>query len=78
MPTSPAACDPDDDELFIEKWPKVCSCGCKITEEQWENLTYVGWQQSGMDHIPDLELRTCGHCQSTLAIAVSDDYMQHS
>ena len=68
----------DDNELFIEKWPKQCACGCAITEEQWEALAYVGYQRSGLDHIPDLELRTCGHCMSTLAIAVSDDFVNHS
>ena len=63
-------------ELFVETWPKKCGCGESFTEEQWEKLNYVGLQKSGIDNYPDLELRNCGHCKSTLAIVVPGDFKQ--
>lgn len=70
------AVDNDWDEEFKEEtWPKACSCcGTKITEEAWEKLPYVGVQQ-GTDDIPDLELRNCDRCNSTLAIVVPRDFV---
>jgi hypothetical protein len=63
-----------DEEFREETWPKQCSCcGAKITEDEWERLPYVGVQE-GTDDIPDLELRNCGHCSSTLAIVVPQDF----
>lgn len=65
----------DLDEIFAERWPKPCSCGASFTEDAWEQLKYVGVQPSGMDDVPDLELRNCGVCCSTLAIAVARDFV---
>jgi hypothetical protein len=65
--------DQADRELFVETWPKKCACGFEYTEEQWETLRYVGVQKSGLDGIPDLELRTC-RCKSTIAIVVPGDF----
>lgn len=63
-----------DEEFKEESWPKVCSCcALPITEDDWEGLPYVGIQE-GTEHIPDLELRTCGRCSSTLAIVVPRDF----
>lgn len=63
-------------ERFIESWPKSCSCGAKITDDEWEKLKYVGIQQGVPQHaIPDLELRNCSRCGSTLAIAVPNDFV---
>lgn len=70
--------DPEDlDDVFKEEtWPKVCSCcATQITEEAWERLPYVGIQE-GTDEIPDLELRNCGRCSSTLAIVVPRDFAE--
>lgn len=68
--------DPETRELFVESWPKTCSCcDMDISEEAWEKLAYVGIQKSGMDHYPDFELRNCGSCHSTLAVAVPADYV---
>lgn len=66
----------EDEETFKEEsWPKTCSgCSTKLTEDDWENLKYVGIQKSGFDDIPDLELRNCGRCHSTLAIVVPRDF----
>lgn len=63
----------DDEEHFIETWPKVCGCGESFEEDDWERLKYVGVQKSGLDGFPDLELRNCGRCSSTLALAVPQD-----
>lgn len=71
-----AAQQATDVGLFTETWPKTCSCGSAYTEEQWETLRYVGIQKSGLDDYPDLELRNCGHCTSTLAIVVPGDFEQ--
>jgi len=57
-----------------EPWPKKCGCGAVISEEQWENLRYVGIQKSGYGDFPDAELRNCEKCGSTLAIEVTDDF----
>lgn len=61
-------------DMFVETWPKVCSCGDSFSEEEWERLRYVGVQKSGLPDFPDLELRNCGRCMSTLAIVVSCDF----
>jgi hypothetical protein len=75
-PAQSAADDPEPRELFIESWPKVCSCGYKISEEEWETLRYVGLQKVPADYgIPDLELRNCGNCGSTMAVAVPNDFV---
>ena len=67
----------DLDDVFKEEtWPKTCSCcGDPITEDGWERLPYVGIQQ-GTEEIPDLELRNCGRCQTTLAIVVPRDFAE--
>lgn len=64
------------DEIFAERWPKPCSCGLEFSEDEWESLEYVGVQRSGMDDVPDLELRNCGRCHSTVAIAVTRDFIK--
>ena len=65
-----------DGKRFVETWPKSCSCGASITEDAWERLPYVGVQRSGLPDYPDLELRNCGRCKSTLAIVVPTDFMK--
>jgi hypothetical protein len=68
--------DPETRELFLEKWPKVCACGCAITEDQWEKLNYVGIQKVPTEYgIPDMELRNCGRCGSTIAVVVPGDFI---
>jgi hypothetical protein len=60
--------DIDDEHIFQETWPKKCSCGLSHTEEDWEKLTYVGVQKGLQDAgVPDLELRNCRKCGSTIA-----------
>lgn len=77
MPSNKCVMDDDElKELFVETWPKKCGCGEEFTEEQWEQLNYVGLQKSGIDNYPDMELRNCGHCLSTLAIVVPGDFKQ--
>jgi hypothetical protein len=68
--------DADLDDAFAEEtWPKTCSCCAHvISEDDWERLPYVGVQE-GTDNIPDLELRNCGRCSSTLAIVVPRDFV---
>jgi hypothetical protein len=65
--------DPETHNPFTETWPKACGCGVKISEDDWEKLKYVGVQKTGLDGIPDLELRNC-RCGSTLAVAVPGDF----
>lgn len=60
-------------KIKVESWPKVCGCGESISEDDWENLQYLGVQKSGLDKFPDLEMRNCRKCQSTLAIIVPND-----
>lgn len=75
--TQAAIDDPETRELFIEKWPKVCGCGHSISEAEWETLTNVGTQRVPKDYgLPDLELRNCGNCGSTIAVAVPGDFVQ--
>ncbi len=45
-------------------WEKTCSCGRRYTREEWDALPLLG-RQAGE---PDLELRNCGGCGSTLAV----------
>ena len=73
MATQPI--DEETRQLFLESWPKTCSCGEKISEEQWEKLNYVGLQKVPADYgLPDLELRNCGNCGSTLAVVPPNDF----
>ena len=66
---------PDMNDLFKEEtWPKVCSCGHKMSDDDWERMRYIGIQK-GFDDIPDLELRSCNKCGSTLAITVPRDFV---
>ncbi len=66
-------------KLFVESWPKNCSCGVKISEEQWEKLRYAGIQTCPPDYgLPELELRNCASCGSTMAIAVSGDFVENA
>lgn len=58
-----------------ETWPKQCKCGEHFTEEQWEKLSYIGLQRSVFDDYPDLELRNCRRCGSTMAITVPMDFV---
>jgi hypothetical protein len=68
--------DPETRELFVESWPKHCACGHDISEEEWETLNYVGIQKVPEDYgMPDLELRNCGSCGSTIAVAVPGDFV---
>ena len=67
--------DEESQNEYVESWPKVCVCGCSITEEQWENLQYLGIQKVPRElGIPDLELRNCKRCMSTLAVVVPSDF----
>jgi hypothetical protein len=65
-------------EIFKEEtWPKQCACcNTSYSESDWEALRYVGVQVSGLDGIPDLELRNCGRCSSTMAIVVTSDFVK--
>lgn len=67
--------DPETRDLFVEKWPKKCACGAPYEEHEWEKLRYVGVQKTGLPDFPDLELRNCGSCGSTMAIAVPGDFI---
>lgn len=68
--------DDEFDEIFKEEsWPKACSCGHPISEDEWERMPYVGVQRSELADIPDLELRNCTRCYSTLAITVPRDFV---
>ncbi len=64
--------DESYEERLKDAWPKECSCGAKYTEEEWEGLRYIGVQKSSYVGTEDLELRSCGHCQSTLAVVGPD------
>lgn len=64
-----------DDVFREESWPKACGCGHSISEEEWERMHYVGVQKSEFEDIPDLELRGCPNCFSTLAITVPRDFV---
>ena len=69
--------DPETRELFIESWPKKCACGQSISEAEWDTLTYVGVQKVPREYgMPDLELRNCGNCGSTIAVALPEDFVQ--
>lgn len=60
-----------------ETWPKTCSCGQVYSEEDWEHLEYIGVQKtSPMMGIPDFELRNCARCNSSMAIAVPNDFVR--
>ena len=75
-PAQNAMDDPETRELFVESWPKKCSCGHDISEDEWETLHYVGVQKVPPDYgLPDLELRNCPNCSSTIAIAVPGDFV---
>ena len=68
--------DPETLELFIESWPKKCTCGVNYTEDAWERLAYVGLQKVPEDYgMPDMELRNCSNCGSTMAIVVPNDFI---
>lgn len=58
----------DVDEVPKESWPKDCSCGASYDEDHWEALRYVGVQKSSMQGYPDLEMRNCAKCNSTLCV----------
>jgi hypothetical protein len=48
---------------------KTCTCGASYTPIEWMHLEYVGLQKfDGED--PDLELRNCSECGSTLGIEI--------
>lgn len=60
-----------------ETWPKTCSCGKVYTEEEWEELEYLGVQKTPpMLSMPDFELRNCRCCDSTMAITVPNDFVR--
>ena len=66
----------DDDFEFREIWPVVCSCGASYDEVVWETLRYVGIQKTfGGLGAPEMELRNCAKCDSTLAQPVPDDFI---
>lgn len=68
--------DWDDEFPREESWPKTCTCcGAKITEDDWERMSYVGVQRGDAEiGVPDLELRNCA-CGTTLAIVVPRDFV---
>ena len=75
-PAQNALDDPETRELFVESWPKKCSCGHEYDEAEWETWRYVGVQKVPPDYgIPDLELRNCPNCGSTQALAVPNDFV---
>jgi len=74
--TQQAVDDPETKQLFIESWPKTCGCGEVFSEHQWENLRYVGVQKMPADYgLPDMELRNCSRCGSTMAVVVPYDFV---
>lgn len=68
-----AADDELEDGFKEETWPKTCGCGAVWSEEAWERLPYLG-VQSGFQDYPDLELRNCGRCSSSIAIVLPRDF----
>jgi len=69
--------DPETRELFVEKWPKHCACGHDISEAEWDTLDYVGVQKVPKEYgIPDLEMRNCGSCGSTIAVVLPVDFVK--
>ena len=79
MSTSPLALDDETRELFVESWPKKCSCGLPYTEDDWEKWHYCGVQKVPPEFgMPDMELRTCPSCGSTMAVAVPNDIVEKS
>lgn len=52
-------------------WPKSCTC-CKkkIDHDLWKTLPYVGIQRPFVVDMPELELRDCDECGSTLSIVI--------
>lgn len=66
----------ENDEFKVESWPKRCgSCHTDYDETAWEALGYVGLQRSGLPDFPDMEMRRCGRCGSTMAIVVPNDFV---
>lgn len=63
-------------KLFEESWPKKCSCGKTLSEDDWEKCHYVGLQKVPPEYgLPDMELRNCPSCDSTMAVAVPNDFV---
>ena len=62
----------EDDDVFVSQvWPKACTCCEKtFTLHAWMGLRLIGIQKGFVDGLPDLELRNCDHCDSTLALVI--------
>lgn len=76
MPVSDDSWDDEFPEFPRETWPKTCTCcGAKITEDDWETMSYCGVQNGDAEiGVPDLELRNCS-CGTTLAIVLPRDFV---
>lgn len=59
-----------DDISAVQVAVAVCGCGASYTAAQWGELRYVGPQLIG-DGGPDLILRDCAACNSTLGVWVN-------
>ena len=56
--------------LAAVAWPKACGCGARYSREEWEALRTLGVQRD-RDGNPEIELRNCAACGSTLAVPVA-------
>lgn len=61
----------EERDAFTLSWPKECGCGAQYDAPAWEKLKYVGIQKSSDTEVPELEMRLCDHCTSTMAIPCS-------
>ncbi len=62
----------NEDVFAPPTWPKSCTC-CekKFSLHAWmTDLKLIGIQKGFVDGLPDLELRNCDHCGSTLALVL--------
>lgn len=64
--------DNNDEDVFApQTWPKPCTCCAKtFTFHAWTCLRLIGVQKGFVDGLPDLELRNCDVCESTLAMVI--------
>ena len=53
--------------IYPSQFPKKCACGREYTQEEWEKLHFVGWQDGINNEV--YELRNC-FCKSTLMVKV--------
>lgn len=58
------------DEDLTNVWPKACSCGSMYERHEWDKLHNIGVHDNSMIGFPNLELRKCKSCLTTLSIAM--------